>query len=151
MAIFNLSEKTPDIKERLKGTVRLLAVKSFANSIIFIRMLLGPVVLLLLRSDIMSIISLFEQGLVKIDSLHGFFKKWLKDLWAKLIFDWIFVATVQKILLNKPAIFLGAVRRVSLSFRTLGITEPLHFKEIIDFIPLHRFLMFSRLVLKYSF
>ena len=55
-------------------------MQSFANFIIFIGMLLGPVALLQVRSDIMSMISLFEYGLIKKDSLHGFFKKWLKEL-----------------------------------------------------------------------
>ena len=55
-------------------------MQSFANFIIFIGMLLGPVALLQLRSDIISMISLFEHGLMKKDSLHGFFKKWLKEL-----------------------------------------------------------------------
>ena len=62
-------------------------MQSFANFIIFIGMLLGPVALLQLRSDIISMISLFEHGLMKKDSLHGFFKQWLKELQAKLIFD----------------------------------------------------------------
>ena len=77
---------------------------------IFVGVLLSPVTLLLLRSDIM--ISLFKHGLTKTDSLHGFSKKWLKDLLAKLIFDWIFGATEQKNLLNKLGISLGAVRKV---------------------------------------
>ena len=78
MAIFSLSGEIPDEKERLKST--LFALQSFANFIVFIGMLLGPVALLQLRSDIMSMISLFEYGLIKKDSLHGFFKKWLKEL-----------------------------------------------------------------------
>ena len=54
-------------------------------------MMLGPVALSPLRSDIMSVISLFAHGLKKIDQLHGSFKKWvLWALWATLIFDWIF-------------------------------------------------------------
>ena len=93
MGIFSLSGKIPDEKDRLKSTDRLFAIQSFANFIIFIGLLLGPVALLLLRSDIMSMISLFVHGLMKMNSLLGFFKKWLKDLWAKLIFDWIFGAT----------------------------------------------------------
>ena len=56
-------------KERLKSTDRLFALQSFPNFIIFIGMLLGPVALLLLRSDIMYMISLFVHGLMKIDSL----------------------------------------------------------------------------------
>ena len=76
---------------------------------IFVGVLLGPVALLLLRSDIM--ISLFKHGLTKTDSLHET-KKRLKDLLAKLIFDWIFGATEQKNLLNKLGISLGAVRKV---------------------------------------
>ena len=79
MAIFSLSGKIPDEKERLKSTDRF-AIQSFANFIIFAGLLLGPVALLQLRSDIMSMISLFVHKLMKIDSLHGFFKKWLKDL-----------------------------------------------------------------------
>ena len=43
MAIFSLSGKIPDGKERLKSTDRLLAIQSFANFIIFIGMLLGPI------------------------------------------------------------------------------------------------------------
>ena len=43
-------------------------------------MLIGPGALLQLRSDIMSMISLFVDVLMKLDPLHGFFKKWLKDL-----------------------------------------------------------------------
>ena len=42
-------------------------------------MLLGPVALLLLTSDVMCMISLFVYVLMKIDSLHGVFKKRLKD------------------------------------------------------------------------
>ena len=80
MSIFSLSGKIPDEKERLKSTDRLLATQYFVNFIIFIGMLLGPVPLLQLRSDVMFMISLFVHGLTKIDSLHGFFKKWLKDL-----------------------------------------------------------------------
>ena len=64
-------------------------------------MLLGPVTLLLMRSDIMSMICLFGYTWMKIDSLHGFLKKWLKDLWAKSTFDWIFGVTEQKDLLNE--------------------------------------------------
>ena len=94
----------------------------------------------------MSVISLFVHGLMKIDSLHGFFKKWLKDLWV--IIDKIFGATEQKNLLNKLAISLGAVRKVPLSFIVSVISQSLHFKEIIDFMPSHVFLMFFRLVLK---
>ena len=75
LAIFSLSRKTPDEKERLKSTDRLFAIQSFANFIIFIGMLLDPVVLLVLRSDIMHMVSLLVLGLMKIDSLHGFFKK----------------------------------------------------------------------------
>ena len=70
LEIFSLSGKTPDEKETLKSTDIL-----YANFIIFEGMLLGPVALLLLRSDSMSMISLFVHGLMKIDSLHGFFKK----------------------------------------------------------------------------
>ena len=80
MSIFSLSGKIPDEKERLKCTDRLFAVQSFANFIILIGMLLSPFALLQLRSDISSMISLFVHGLMKKDSLHGFFKKWLKDL-----------------------------------------------------------------------
>ena len=80
MAIFSLSGKIPDEKERLKSTDRLFAIQSLANFIIFIGMLLGPIALLLLKSDIMSMISLFVHGLMKKDSLHRFFKKWLQDL-----------------------------------------------------------------------
>ena len=80
MAIFGLSGKTSDEKERLKSTVRLFAVESFANFIIFIGELLGPVASLLPRPDVMSMIPLFVHGLMKIDSLHWFFKKLLKDL-----------------------------------------------------------------------
>ena len=80
MAIFSLSGKIPDEKERLKRTDRLFTIQSLANFIIFIGMLLGPIALLQLKSDIMSMISLFVHGLMKKDSLHGFFKKWLKDL-----------------------------------------------------------------------
>ena len=82
MSIFSLSGKTPDEKERSKNIDRLFAIHSFANFKIFIGMLLDSVALLLLRSDIMSIISLFVHGLMKIDILHGFFRKWLKVLWA---------------------------------------------------------------------
>ena len=78
MAIFSLSGEIPDEKERLKST--LFAIQSFANFIVFIGMLLGPVALLQLRSDIMSMISSFVHVLMKKASLHGFFKKWLKDL-----------------------------------------------------------------------
>ena len=74
MAIFNLSGKALDEKERLKSADRLFAMQSFANFIIFIGMLLGLVALSILRSD-MSMMSLFVHGLMKIDSLHGFFKK----------------------------------------------------------------------------
>ena len=77
MAIFSLSGEIPDEKERLKST--LFAIQSFANFIVFIGMLLGPVALLQLRSD-MSMISSFVHVLMKKASLHGFFKKWLKDL-----------------------------------------------------------------------
>ena len=80
MAIFSLSGKIPDEKQRLKTTGRLFAIQFFANFIIFIGILLGPVSLLQLRSDIMSMNSLFVHGLMKIDLLHGFFKKWLNDL-----------------------------------------------------------------------
>ena len=100
MAIFNLSGKALDEKERLKSADRLFAMQSFANFIIFIGMLLGLVALSILRSD-MSMMSLFVHGLMKIDSLHGFFKKWLKDLWEKLVFEWMFGATEQKNLLNQ--------------------------------------------------
>ena len=62
-------------EERLERTDTLFVIQSFANFIIFMGMLLGPVVLLLLRSDIMSMISLFVHGLIKIDSLDGFFNK----------------------------------------------------------------------------
>ena len=79
MAIISLSGNIPDEKERLKCTDRLFAVQSFANFIILIGMLLSPFALLQLRSD-MSMISLFVHSLMKKDSLHGFFKKWLKDL-----------------------------------------------------------------------
>ena len=75
MTVFNLSRKPPDIKEILKSTDRLFATQSSTNLIIFIGMLLGPVTLLQLKSDIMSMISLFVHGLMKIDSLHEFFKK----------------------------------------------------------------------------
>ena len=70
MAIFSLSGKTLDEKERLKSTDRLFAMQSFANFTIFIGMQLRPVSLL--RSDIMSMISLCVHGLMKIDSLYEF-------------------------------------------------------------------------------
>ena len=54
-------------------------MQSFANFIIFIGMLLGPVALLQLRSD-MSMISLFVPGFMKKYSLHGFFKNLFKYL-----------------------------------------------------------------------
>ena len=54
MAIFSLSGKIPDEKERLKRTDRLFAIQSLANFIIFIGMLLGPIALLQLKSDILS-------------------------------------------------------------------------------------------------
>ena len=111
MAIFGLSGRTPDEKERLKSTDRLFSMQSFANFIFNYGMLLGPVALLLLRSDIMSMISLFVHGLMKKDSLHGFLKKWLRNLWAKLIFDWLFGANKQKNLWNELAIFLGVVKK----------------------------------------
>ena len=60
----------------------------------------------------------------------------------------MFGATEQKNLLNELAISLGAVRKVPLSFIIVGISETLHFKEIIDFMPFQVFLMFLRLVLK---
>ena len=66
-------------KERLQSTDRLFAIQSFNNFIISIGMLLGPVALLLLTSDVMCMISLFVYVLMKIDSLHGVFKKRLKD------------------------------------------------------------------------
>ena len=75
MSVFSLSGKTPGEKERLKSTERLFTILSFANFIIFIGVLLGPVALLVLTIDIMSMISLFVHGLMKIDSIHGFFKK----------------------------------------------------------------------------
>ena len=83
MSVFSLSGKNPGEKERLKSTERLFTILSFANFIIFMGVLLGPVALLVLTIDIMSMISLFVHGLMKIDSIHGFFKKWLKDLWVK--------------------------------------------------------------------
>ena len=122
MADFSLSGKTPDEKERLKSKDRLFAIQSFTNFIIFMGIVLGPVALLLLRSDIMSMISLFVHDLIKINSLHGFFKKWLKDLWENLIFDGIFAAIKQKNLLKELIISLGAVRKMSLSFIFLGIS-----------------------------
>ena len=61
------SRKTPDEKERLKSTYRL----SFAN----FGMLLGPIALLVLISDIFTILSLFAHGLMKTDPLNGFCKK----------------------------------------------------------------------------
>ena len=54
-------------KERLKSTDRLFAIQSYANFIFFNRILLGPVALLLLRSDLMSMISLFVHGLLRND------------------------------------------------------------------------------------
>lgn len=48
----------------------------------------------------------------------------------------------MKNLLNELATSSDAVRKVSLSFVTLGISESLHFKKIIDFIYAHDFLMF---------
>ena len=65
LSIFSLSGKIPDEKERLKSTDRSSAIQSFAYFIIFIGMLLGPVALLRLRSDMMSMISLFVHGLIK--------------------------------------------------------------------------------------
>ena len=59
-----------------------------------------------------------------------------------------FVVTEQKNVLNKLAISLGEVTKESLSFTTLGISGPLHFKEIIYFMPFQMFLKFLRLVLK---
>ena len=78
MVIFSLSGKIPDGKERLKSTDRLLAIQSFANFIIFIGMLLGPIRCSVTTKDIMSMIALYVHGLLKIESLHGFFKKLLK-------------------------------------------------------------------------
>ena len=75
LAIFNLSRKPPDIKEILKSTDKLFATQSSADLIILIGMLLGPVALLLLKLDIMSMISKFVHGLMRIGSLHEFFKK----------------------------------------------------------------------------
>ena len=57
---------------------------------------MGPVALLLLKTDIMSMISLFVHDLIKIDSLHRFFSKLVKDLITKLIFDWIIGLTEEK-------------------------------------------------------
>ena len=75
LAIFNLSRKPPDIKKILKITDRLFATQSSTNLIILIGMLLGPVALLLLKSNIVFMISFFVHGLMKINSLHEFFKK----------------------------------------------------------------------------
>ena len=52
LAIFSLSGKIPDEKGRLKSTDRLFVIKSFANFTSFLGMLLGPVALFQLRSDI---------------------------------------------------------------------------------------------------
>ena len=60
----------------------------------------------------------------------------------------MFGATEQKNLLNELAISLGAVKKMSLFYIILYISESLHFKEIVDFMPFHVFLMFLRLVLK---
>ena len=49
LAIFSLSGKIPDEKGRLKSTDRLFVIKSFANFISFLGMLLGPVALFQLR------------------------------------------------------------------------------------------------------
>ena len=68
------------MKKNNKKTDTLFARQSFVNFIIFIGMLIGPGALLQLRSDIMSMISLFVDVLMKLDPLYGFFKKWLKDL-----------------------------------------------------------------------
>ena len=63
LAVFILSGKTPDEKERLsKSTDRLFAIQSFGNFMILLGMLLYSAALLLLRSDIMSVISLFLHG-----------------------------------------------------------------------------------------
>ena len=55
-------------------------MQSFANFIIFIGMLLGPVALLQLRSDIMSMISLFEHGLMKKRLIAWVFQKMVKRI-----------------------------------------------------------------------
>ena len=60
----------------------------------------------------------------------------------------MFGATEQKNLLNELAISLGAVKKMSLFYIILDISESLHFKEIVDFMPFHVFLMFLRLDLK---
>lgn len=57
LAIFSLPGKVPDGKDVLQSTDRLFPIQSFDNFVIFIRMLLGPVALLLLKSNIMSMIT----------------------------------------------------------------------------------------------
>ena len=105
--------------------------------------LLGPVTLLLLRSYIMSMVSLFVHDLIKItwvfqEMIKRFMSKF--DLWLN-----IWCNRTEKIIEQISCIFQCSKKRV---FIILGISESLHFMEILNFMPFHVFLMFLRLVLK---
>ena len=65
------------------------------------------------------------------------------------ILDWIVGATDQKKLLNWLAMSFGLVRNSPLLLRIIfGNSDSLVFKEIIDLIPLHVFLILLMLFLK---
>ena len=105
--------------------------------------LLGPVTLLLLRSYIMSMVSLFVHDLIKItwvfqEMIKRFMSKF--DLWLN-----IWCNRTEKIIEQISCIFQCSKKRV---FIILGIWESLHSMEILNFMPFHVFLMFLRLVLK---
>ena len=89
-------------------------------------------------------ISLFVHGLMKIDILQEMSKDskrfmgkvnlWLNIWWNRT---------------EKISYMLRCSKKRAFIFYNLSISEYLHFKEIIDLMPFHVFLMFSRLVLKW--
>ena len=66
------------MKKNNKKTDTLFARQSFVNFIIFIGMLIGPGALLQLRSDIMSMISLFVDCFNEIRPIAWVFQEMIK-------------------------------------------------------------------------
>ena len=89
------------------------------------------------------------QGDIRKDSLQGSVKYWSKHLKFGFILDWTAVTTEHKKLLNWLAISFELVRTSPLLLRiTLGDSDSLVFKEIIDLIPFQVFLILLMLFLK---
>ena len=110
LLFFNINEKAPREKERLKSSVNWDETSLINNLRILVGILFGPIAFEGLRDNIIFLTSISSVGLRKKEFiLIGGRKAW-KNFSEYPIEDWMSVATFTKYLLKALAISCGSVK-----------------------------------------